>query len=130
MLDLFERYDLREAAYDPAYLERSVELVDRRLSTQAIFPVEPSSRHMREALQAFERGVLEGIVRHDGDPVLAEHLAWATADRGYANELRRVRKIDRSRPIDAVIAAALAYWRASMIASSGSVYDERGLIVV
>ena len=117
MLDQFGLFDVYQAAYDPNYLERSVEIVDRRLLDQAIFAVEPQSKYMREALAAFERGILEGIVRHDGDRVLAEHLAWATADRGYSGELRRVRKIDAARPIDAVIAVALAYWRAVQVDS-------------
>ncbi len=76
-----------------------------------------------------ERGVLDGVVRHDGDPVLREHLAWCAADRADSGELRRVSKADRTRPIDAVIAVALAYWRASLDAG-GSVYDRRGMLTI
>lgn len=36
---------------------------------------------MRDALAALERGVLDGVLRHDDDPVLREHLAWTVADR-------------------------------------------------
>ena len=56
-IDRFELYDVREVAYDPRYLERSVELVDQRLPESLIFPVEPSSRLMRDALQTFYRVV-------------------------------------------------------------------------
>jgi hypothetical protein len=65
---------------------------------------------MREALMALERGIAEGVVRHRGDPVIAEHFASAGVDRGESNELRRLFKLDRRRPIDAVIATAIAYW--------------------
>ncbi len=84
---------------------------------------------MREALTAFERGVVEGIIRHRGDPAIAEHVDWAGVDRGESDEIRRVFKLDRARPIDAVIAMALAYWRVS-VGGGVSAYAERGLIVV
>ncbi len=112
-IDLFDRYLIAEAAYDPRYLDRSAELLEKRLPAATIIEVEPSSRAMRDALAALERGVLDGVLRHDNDPVLREHLAWTVADRADSGELRRVSKADRTRPIDAVIAVALAYWRAS-----------------
>jgi len=61
--------------------------------------------------------------------VLREHLSWTAADRTDSGELRRVSKADRTRPIDAVIAVALAYWRASLDGGH-SIYEERGLLVV
>lgn len=112
-IDLFDRYLIAEAAFDPRYLDRSAELLERRLPAATLIEVEPSSRAMRDALAALERGVLDGVLRHDNDPVLREHLAWTVADRADSGELRRVSKADRTRPIDAVIAVALAYWRAS-----------------
>lgn len=54
-IDRFELYDVREVAYDPRYLERSVELVDQRLPESLIFPVEPSSRLMRDSTAQFAR---------------------------------------------------------------------------
>jgi phage terminase large subunit-like protein len=115
LIDRFELYDVLEVAYDPRYLERSVELVER-LWEGFIFPVEPSSRHMRDALQTFYRLVHEGVLRHDGDEVLAAHLANCAVERGHRDEIRRVRKIDERRPIDAVPAMALAAWRATQAA--------------
>ncbi len=61
--------------------------------------------------------------------MLREHLAWCAADRADSGELRRISKADRTQPIDAVIAASLAFWRASLDAG-GSVYDRRGMIVI
>jgi phage terminase large subunit-like protein len=57
--------------------------------------------------------VTEGRLRHCRDPVLRAHLANCVVDRrDEGSEIRRVRKADPSRPIDAVIAMALAVWRA------------------
>ncbi len=129
VVDLFGEYRILEACYDPRYLDRSAELLEARMSESMIFAVEPSSRFMRDALAALERGVLDGTVRHTGDPVLREHLAWTAADRADSGELRRVSKADRTRPIDAVIAVALAYWRASLDGGR-SVYETRGVLVI
>jgi hypothetical protein len=84
---------------------------------------------MRDALAAFERGILDGVVRHQGDPVLDEHLRWTAADRSEAGELRRVSKADRTRPIDAVVAVALAYWRVSAGAGA-SKYETEPLLAL
>ena len=127
VLELFGRYAVREVAFDPRYLERSAELIDVRISESAIIRVEPFSKHMREALGSLERGVIDGTVRHSGDPVIAQHLEWAGVDRWDNGEIRRVHKLDRSRPIDAVIALALAYWRVQA-APPASVYETRGML--
>lgn len=129
VLDLFGRFNVREACFDPRYLERSADLLETRLPPSSIAPVEPQSKLMREALGSFERGVRDGTVRHRGDPAIAEHLAWAGCDRWDNGELRRVFKLDRSRPIDAAVAMALAYWRAQLDAAA-SVYDTRPVIVL
>jgi phage terminase large subunit-like protein len=117
MLDCFDRWEVVEFGYDPRYLERSVEIIERRLASGLVFPVEPSSKHMREALQVFYRLAVEGLIRHDGDPVIAAHLGNCGVDRGHSDEIRRVRKIDERLPIDAVPAMALAVWRAVESAS-------------
>lgn len=129
VLDRFELFDVLEAAYDPRFLDRSAEIIDARLPEAMIIRVEPQSKAMRQALAAFERGVAEGIIRHRGDPVIAEHVDWAGVDRGESDEVRRVFKLDRSRPIDAVIAMSLAYWRVS-VGGGVSEYDTRGLLVI
>jgi phage terminase large subunit-like protein len=129
ILDLFGRFHPLETAYDPRYLERSMEIVDRRLSSQSVFPVEPFSKNMRDALQVFYTAVAEGRIRHRGDPVIAAHLANAKVERDQRNkEIRRIGKIDPKRPIDAVPAMALAVWRIGF--AKPSVYESRGVLTV
>lgn len=129
LIDLFDRFAPLETAYDPRYLERSMEIVDQRLPSASIFPVEPSSKHARDAYQALYEAVAGGKLRHDGDPVIEAHLGNCTVDRDDRNnEIRRLRKIDPRKPIDAVPALALAVWRATL--ASPSVYEDREMVLV
>ena len=128
ILDRFDVFEVLEAAYDPRYLERSMDIVDVRLPDACVFPVEPSSKAMRDALQAMFNLVAEKKLRHRGDPVLRLHVANTSVERGFGSELRRVRKVDSRLPIDAVPAMALAVWRADQ--AVGSVYETRGAVLV
>jgi hypothetical protein len=59
-IDLLDRFSFVEAAYDPRYLDRSAEFIVA--GCRAIITVlEPSSKLMRAAPTAFERGVIEGV---------------------------------------------------------------------
>ena len=129
IVDRFEMYDVLEAAYDPRYLDRSMEIVETRLPEACVFAVEPQSKHMRDALQTLFTLVAEGKLRHLGDPVVAAHLANASVERGHGSEIRRVRKIDQRKPIDAVPAIAMAIWRAAQGAPV-SVYETREALAV
>lgn len=128
ILDRFDVYSVLECAYDPRYLERSMEIAERRLAPSSVFAVEPSSKNMRDALQAMFNLVAEGKLRHRGDKVIRAHIANTGVDRGFGSELRRVRKIDSRLPIDAVPAMALAAWRA--IQAEESVYKTKDLVLV
>jgi phage terminase large subunit-like protein len=127
LIGSFGTWRVLEAAYDPRYLDRSADIIVARLPEARIAAVEPSSSHMRDALAAFERGVLEGTLRHRGDPVIRAHLAAARAVRDpETGAIRKVVKAHPEHPIDAVIAMALAYWRASRRGGQ-SVYERKEL---
>ncbi len=51
-----------------------IDLLRNRLPARAILPVYEFSHLMGMAIAALEDGISAGVVRHDGDPVLAEHL--------------------------------------------------------
>jgi phage terminase large subunit-like protein len=103
--------------------------VDVRLPSSSVIAVEPSSKHARDAYQALFEAVADGRLRHRGDPVVAEHLANCTVERDdRTREIRRLRKIDKRKPIDAVPALALAVWRATL--AQPSIYEEREAIAV
>ncbi len=123
----FELFRPALAGYDPRYLDRSAEILDRRLRDSAIVAVEPQSKHMRDALAAFERGVTQGVVRHRGDPAIASHVKAVKGERDEKGWVIRKRK--HTKPIDAVVAMAIAYWLATTRRSE-SVYERKGLLTV
>ena len=114
IMQLFTDYAVTEAAYDPRYLDRSADILRGRLYEDCIAPVEPTSRHYRDAISALERAILDGRLRWNGDPVLQAHFDGCVAEREpETGAIKRLRKRDASCRIDAVIALALAVWRAS-----------------
>lgn len=114
LLDLFDRFEIAGTAFDPRYLERTMEIADARLPEAWIVAVEPFSKAARDAYQALFTAVIDGRLRHTGDPVLAAHIANCAVDRDDRNgEIRRLRKIDPARPIDAAVALAFAVWQAA-----------------
>jgi phage terminase large subunit-like protein len=129
LIGLFDRFQPLETAYDPRYLERSMEIVDMRLPSASVIAVEPHSKHARDAYQALFTAVVEGKLRHRGDHVVRAHLANCTVERDErTREIRRLRKIDPRKPIDAVPALALAVWRATL--AQPSVYETREAVAV
>jgi phage terminase large subunit-like protein len=125
LLELASRYDVREVRFDPRFLERSMEVLAARLSSSAVAPVEPYSGAHRQALAALERAVLESTLRHPGDPAISQQVLAAACDRFDNGDVRRLRKLDRTRPIDAAVALALAVQGAT-IEQPRSVYETRG----
>jgi len=126
IISRFGEFSVVEAAYDPRYLDRSSDILDARLPEAALVAVEPSSTHMRDALAALYRAVADGTLRHRGDPAITAHVS---ACQGYEDERGWVvRKRKQSRPIDAVIAMALAVWRAKHATGDAGIeflsYDE------
>jgi phage terminase large subunit-like protein len=120
LLELASRYDVSEVRFDPRFLERSMEVLASRLTNSAVAPVEPYANPHRQALAALERAVLEGTLRHPGDPAMSQQVLAAAADRFDNGDVRRLRKLDRTRPIDAAVALALAVQGAT-IEQPGSV---------
>jgi len=130
LLELASRFDVAEVRFDPRYLQSSMDALVGRLPASAIAAVEPYSGAHRLALGVFERAVIDGTVRHRGDPALAEQLAWTAVDRFENGDPRRLRKLDRSRPIDAAIAMSLAVQGAVVGEGGDSVYETRPVIFV
>ena len=127
LLELASRYDVREVRYDPRFLQPVMDALAGRMHGM-VAPVEPYSVTHRLALAAFERAVLDGTVRHAGDRVVGEQVGQTAVDRFDNGDPRRIRKLDRTRPIDASVALALAVQGA--VVDAASVYEIRDGICV
>ncbi len=116
-----------EFAYDPAFFERSAQVLEGDGLAMVQYPQHDS--RMVPASQGLYQLVVEGRIAHNGDPALARHVANAVADqkpRGW-----RLTKPKGSRKkIDAVIATAMATHRAQepSPAVRRSVYEDRGVM--
>ena len=105
-----------------------MEVVAARIGESRVFPgraalIVSTARR----LPASSGQVLEGVIRHDGDPVIAEQLAWTGVDRFENGDPRRLaRSSNVRRPIDVSVALALAVWRVCTGATR-SVYEERSV---
>jgi phage terminase large subunit-like protein len=122
---LAKRYRVREIAYDPALFSRSAyELKDKGFT---VAPVAQQSSLMAEAWKTIKNAVANATLRHHpNQKSLTSHCCAAVAemtDRGW-----RVRKSKNSRKIDALVAGAVAHWRAAVAGSKPSVYEKRGLL--
>lgn len=106
MRDLHRRYDLVACGYDPALFERSAQ----QLETEGL-PMEEipqSDSRMAPAAQSLYQLIVEQLIEHDGDPILARHLRAAVAVqvRG-GNGAFRLAKGKTKKKMDAAIAAAV-----------------------
>jgi len=105
--ELAARYAVHVLGFDPRYFNRSAELLEEAGMDVAAY--EPQGRETWDAVQGFYNLIGGGGLCHDGDPVLAAHVAAAAGDktdRGW-----KVGKLDRSRnprPIDGLIAGLIA----------------------
>jgi hypothetical protein len=74
-------------------------------------------RFVDELYRTDERGI-DGVIRHDGDPVTVEQLAWTRVDRLDNGDIRRLGKLERLRPIHVSVVFALAVWRDRRVSDS------------
>ncbi|GAA2141524.1 terminase large subunit [Kitasatospora kazusensis] len=104
VLGLCERYSPARISYDPAYMQIVAQLLAERG-----LPVEPfpqSAMRMERATETFQRVILDGRMRHGGDPVLLEQIASIATkptERGV-----RISKAKTQMPVDMAVALSMA----------------------
>lgn len=128
-----------EYSYDPAFFERSAQLLEAKgagLEGKAADPFSAglamvefpqTDSRMIPASQNFFQLITEGKIAHDGDPALARHVGNVTAEPKPRGAYRMTKPKGSRKHIDAAIAAAIAALRAQEPAPvvRRSVYDER-----
>jgi excisionase family DNA binding protein len=123
---LTRRYRVGIFGYDPRYLETEAKHLSE--AGLPVVDVAPSSATMADAIQAFWQGLVEGKVRHDGDQVLAAHVANTAGKRvprGHG-EAWKLSSISTELPKDALVAVVLAHYLVEHNVGA-SVYETRGL---
>jgi phage terminase large subunit-like protein len=111
--DICEGYMVKEIHFDPWSFRRSAELLGSEGLPVVEFPQSPE--RMANASANLYRLIDSGVLRHSGDPELrAQVLAGVTkeTERGW-----RLAKDPKRRPIDALIALAMAAFGAGEITS-------------
>ena len=114
-----DRYQVDACVYDKWAFERSAqELADGGL---LMVELPQSPERMTVASTSLYEAIVEREIAHNGDPILAAHVrAGATKqhERGW-----RLVKGKASRPIDALIAMALAYTQINQPAYAGKIIE-------
>lgn len=104
---------VREIACDPFRWQRSMEYLQDVGLPIVEYP-STSARRMVPACAKFYDAVVEKNIRHDGDPLLARHLANAVIKTDNLGPRIVKDKRNSTRKIDAAVAAVLAHDRASV----------------
>jgi phage terminase large subunit-like protein len=103
--ELHDLYTVQEFVYDPWSFRRSAELLENENLPMLEFPM--SNERMTLASANLYKLIQERALKHDGDPELRSHVLAGTVketERGW----RLVKDPKQSRPIDALIALAIA----------------------
>jgi phage terminase large subunit-like protein len=108
ILQLAERFRIREIAYDNWRASMIVRGLEQRGLTCTVFGQGPA--RMIPASAALYQAIVEGRIHHPNDPKLNEHVAAAVAKQGPGRRAGwQVDKADRGSNVDAVVAMVMAH---------------------
>jgi phage terminase large subunit-like protein len=112
VLDFCSKHrNVREIACDPFRWQRTMEVLQEKGLPIVEWP-STSPRRMVPACAKFYDGVVEGKLKHDGNPVLARHIANAVIKIDNIGPRIVKDKKESPRKIDAAVAAVIAVDRA------------------
>jgi len=144
VLEAFERFDVWRAYVDPQWIDHLVDRWQGRWGDKRViawFTNRP--KQVAFALRAYRTAIQGGDLTHDGDSVMAAHIAQAKRQRlpVYDEDHRPMWTVRKDRPgsprkIDAVMAGCLSWEARSDAIAAGqgerrkSVFETRGLEVL
>lgn len=126
--DVAKHLDLQEVAYDPWGASG---LAQRLQDQHGITMVEfrQGFKSMSEPSKDLERLLLQRKLRQDGNPVMTWMVSNVVVEKDPAENIKPSKKHSRER-IDGVVALVMGLARARLGQDGGSVYDDRGVIVI
>ena len=126
-----QRYDLRRVGYDPWNAAKLIgDLTeDHDIDPDFFLVMRQGIQTLGEPSRQFERLVFEGAFDHGGQPVL-RWMAQNAAIRFDENLNFKPTKQKSAEKIDGIVACVMAVGAANVVESEGSVYEERGLLMV
>lgn len=117
MLDAFERYDVWRAYVDPQWIEHLLDRWQGRWGLKRVLPwYTHRPRQAAFAVRNYGSAINAGDLSHDGDPVLARHIANAKKQKVnvYDEKHRQMHVISKDTPdsprkIDGAMAGVLSW---------------------
>ncbi|OQO89921.1 hypothetical protein B1813_18955 [Saccharomonospora piscinae] len=108
--EAFERYTVSRLYADPHEWRSDVDALAADLGEERVLAWETRRDvQMAAALDRLRTDLVNGTVRHSGDPVFVEHFGNAYVRRKGGHRLVRKEHDQSNRKIDSVVGAALAY---------------------
>lgn len=127
LAEIAERYDLQDVAYDRWRIEDFKALLDREGITLPLSPFGQGFKDMAPAVDEFERLLLDGRLKHSGNPV----MTWCAANAVVMSDPAGNRKVAKEKAtgrVDGIVAAIMAVGRAN--SGQGDQTPEPGIIVL
>lgn len=132
----FSTYDVWALYADPPYWESSIAAWIGEFGDDRVVEWWTNRRRpMTAALQAFDTAIRDGKIQHDGDPVLARHIANSRREdlKGWRDEqgkalwLIRKERPDSPHKIDAAMAAVLSWEARNDALAAGAIKQPMGV---
>ncbi len=124
--ELAKRVRIVEVVYDRRYFDTIAIMLDE--VGFRIADAWSNADFRAQAWKSLEDGITGRTIAHNGDPVLATHVTNAQAE--HLDSGIKVSKLrgNRSRKIDALVAVAMAHWRAARSDGGWSKWNDRDFV--
>jgi len=123
-------YEIKEFAFDPWHAQEIVNnLTDGGMN---MIPIQQGYRMISPMCYTFEKYVLAADLAHNDNPVMYWMISCVElkSDRQGNIMPMKPRRNSNGKRIDGVVANLMALGRASLQVTTGSVYEERGVLTV
>ena len=130
LAEIAARFDVRAVAYDRAYIKTfEAQMADEGVSVPMV-EFGQGFVSMSPAVQALEAAVLDGRIRHAGNPILRWQIGCSAIEMDPAGN-RKITKKRSTGKVDGVVALLMAMGQATRTPPKReSVYCTRGLITL